>query len=157
MQVALAFDGASHGRVFLVGMSNKFHRFTPMTFVSHFIIHQAKVIQIDMPVILIFFQQKFVILLTHVIIGNTQHQIVAPSSSDGKHTVIKEQTGKNLRLGDINSGKGSRQCGDNLPLFGDFAQHTFAVPVQFVQSDQFLHFVIIRAGVRVNHLLGRLS
>ena len=125
-----------------------------MTFVSHFIIHQAKVIQIDMPVILIFFQQKFVILLTHVIIGNTQHQIVAPSSSDGKHTVIKEQTGKNLRLGDINSGKGSRQCGDNLPLFGDFAQHAFAITVQFVQTDEFLHLVVVSTGVGVYHLFG---
>ena len=110
-----------------------------------------------MPFLLIFFQEEIVILLTYIIVGNAQYQTDPACAGDGQHAIIKEQTGEDFRVGNFGSGKGRHSVSDNFSLFGDFAQHTFAVPVQFVQSDQFLHFVIIRAGVRVNHLLGRLS
>ena len=68
-----------------------------------------------MPLALIFFQQKFVILFSHIIIRYTQHQTHSARGGDSKHAVIEEQAGENLRFGEIGGGEGSEQCGNYLP------------------------------------------
>ena len=107
--------------------------------------------------LLILFEHKVIVLLAHVVVGDAQYRSLPVRTHDGKHTVVKEQAGKYLRLDDVTGGKGGHQISNDLSLLGDTAQHALTVAVQAVQLDELLHLVIIRAGVGINHLFGRFA
>ena len=151
LQVALALDCTADRRVFLIGMGDELKRFTPTALVRHIVIQVLQMVQVDIMVALIFFQHKLVVLFTHVVVGDSQDQTGSAGSCYRQHTVIKQQAGEYLRIGDFSRRESGHQRRYNLSFIGNFSQNSLTVTVQTIQTDQLLQLVVVRTGVRIDH------
>ena len=157
LNIPFSLYTAANGRIIFVSVGYKFQRRMPVTIKSHTVKKILQAIQVYISLRLKFLQQILIILLAHIVVGNTQYHPVATGSDKGQHAVIKEQAGKYLGFGQFISRKGVEQAGQDSTLFGDLTEHPLAVTVQTVQADEVLHLVVVRLGVGINHVLGRLT
>ena len=98
--------------------------------------------------------KKFVVLLAYVVVGDAEYQAVSLGALDGEHAVVEEQTHEHLRLGQHPCWERLLDVAHDFSRFRDGHDDPLAVTVQFVKLEQTLHLVVVRLGVRVQHLLG---
>lgn len=90
MDVLLTLYAAADGGIDLIGTGYGIQSRTPVSVKDHVIEKNLHIHQIDMVVLLILFQQTFIILLTDIVIRDTPNNQITTSPYDGQHTVIIE-------------------------------------------------------------------
>ena len=102
-------------------------------------------------------QQTIIILLTNIIVWNTQYQHITEGILYGKHTIIEQQTGECLRISQPTGRECLFQGCHNLPRLSYRTDDTLAVAIQLIQLKKFLHFIIISPRVWIYHQVRCLS
>ena len=102
-------------------------------------------------------QQTIIILLTNIIVWNTQYQHITESILYSKHTIIEQQTGECLRISQPTGRECIFQACHYLPRLGYRANNAFAIAIQLIQLKKFLHFVVVSHRVWIYHLLWSLA
>ena len=71
LNIAFSFNAAAHGRILFISFGYKFQCRSPFTVKSHVIEEYLYIYQIDIVVVLIFFQDIFIILFSDICIRDS--------------------------------------------------------------------------------------
>lgn len=130
---------------------------TPLSVECHVGEHRNQVVGVDMSHFLILIAQEAVILLAHIIVGDSKDELATEHAFNGQLTVIEQQAWEDLWVGDVMRWESGEKLCSNLAFLGDGAYHALAITIHLVELQQLLHLVIISSGIGVYHLLWRPS